>query len=291
MTLDSSWHNRATRNRSGIRWVVAHHQEAQALIQWFQMKVLIQSDPYTVYTDDSGTQYLILSGQGRLAAAAATAFLYAYTASDRSTAWINFGTAGHSHLPLGQLVLANRIVEQQTAKIWYPSLVFSTAIQSSGLICSSRIETTYTEEALYDMESAGFYNSATRFTSHELVHCLKIVSDNRESTASIVRAHDVLKELESMRPAIGAFVDQLLELSRQESVRLMPPREFQAFIQQWKFSVTQRHQLASLLRQWESMAIEQTAFSALSRSDLSGKAVLATLSQLLHQHAYHLPRP
>lgn len=286
MALGSQAHQKTGQPCTGLRWVVAHPREAKHIIQWFRLDIRLQSAPYSIYGDESGLHFLIVSGEGKVASAAATAFLYAFSGADKSTAWINIGTAGHQQAAIGTLMIANRVLDHESNQAWYPSRVFSSSIKSSGLICVSRMETSYPENAMYDLESAGFYGVASKFTTHELIHCMKVVSDNRSSEPSREAAQNAMDSLISQQDAVRCFIDDLINLSREESERLSVPLELGQFLQQWSFTVSQQHQLASLMRQWDALGGASSVFASLCEQSLTPKQVLRILKQQLFDEVY-----
>ena len=63
----------------------------------------------------------------------------------------------------------------------------------------------YRRRSAFDMEASGFYATALRFSPPQLVHCLKVISDNREQSGwgisgatvrHLIEGHlDLLEEL------------------------------------------------------------------------------------------------
>ncbi|MGH9462066.1 MAG: hypothetical protein ACRD1X_12660, partial [Vicinamibacteria bacterium] len=101
-----------------IRLVVALPAEAKPLVSHFNLKPAREARGFKIYQNDDIA--LIVSGVGKIAAAAATAYLQAWTGNRPNGAWINVGMAGHRDLLLGKGVLAYRITDRATGETWYP---------------------------------------------------------------------------------------------------------------------------------------------------------------------------
>ena len=89
--------------------------------------------------------------------------------------------------------MANKIIDQSTARSWYPPQLVSSVVNST-LITVDEPEEIYREGAAYDMEAAGFFPSATRCSSSELVQSIKVISDNPHQSIASVNAR-LIEEL------------------------------------------------------------------------------------------------
>jgi len=113
-----------------------------------------------------------------------------------------------------------------------------------------QVESEYREEAAYDMEAAGFWPTATRFATAELVQSYKVVSDSPESSVSKLDAAAIeelvaarVDEIESLADALGELAN---DLPRDE----IDPAPF---LEHWRLTVTQERQLRRLLRRWNAL--------------------------------------
>ena len=83
-----------------IHFVVALPAEGKPLIDRYGLRRRTLRSDYPIYEGNDIT--LIVSGIGKVAAAAATACLHASTNDHRPGVWLNVGIAGHSQRPVGE---------------------------------------------------------------------------------------------------------------------------------------------------------------------------------------------
>ncbi len=222
-----------------IHFVVALRAEAGPVIERFRLRGEGQRAPYPLYQGEDVR--LVISGVGRVAAAGATAYL-ATRCPEPGAAWINLGTAAHRSFDLGEVVLADKIVEAASGRSWYPPLIGAGGLRSAGVCTVDRMETGLTDQRLYEMEAAGFYSTVVRWGRTELVRVLKVVSDRGEDAPQPFD-HDRVAGL------IGGaleLVEKQVEVLRDLAARLPDCREnedFNALGERWRFSVTQRRRL------------------------------------------------
>ena len=100
------------------------------------------------------------------------------------------------------------------------------------------------------MEASGFYSAAESYSTREMVHCMKIISDNSQSPAGKITAAMVDKLISRNLSSIKELVRKLQVLSMEEEERTSDPPFLQECLSRWHFTVTQTHQLKSLLRKW-----------------------------------------
>src|SRR4029077_10756350 len=103
-----------------LRFVVALQAEARPLVERFGM-VAVSESPFPVYRGEEG--WLIVSGHGKAASAAATAYLHLAAGGALGRAWLNVGLGGHGRRTLGDGVLAHKITDAASGASWYPELV------------------------------------------------------------------------------------------------------------------------------------------------------------------------
>jgi nucleoside phosphorylase len=162
-----------------LRFVVALQAEARPLIERFGMAVASEA-PYPVYRGGAG--WLIVSGQGKAASAAATAYLHLIAGGAPGRAWLNVGLGGHGRRALGEGVLAHKITDAAGGTSWYPQLVGDIPCPTVPVLTVERIEEDYAEPWVYESEAAGFFPAARRFSVAELIHVYKVISDNPDAT-------------------------------------------------------------------------------------------------------------
>jgi adenosylhomocysteine nucleosidase len=160
-----------------LNLIVALPAEARPLLSHFSLQQQQAPEPFRLYVGEN--MRLLLSGVGKNAAA--TAVEHLLTCFPETATWLNLGIAGHSHLPVGTPLLANRITDAETGKIWLPIFSFDPPCAISELITVDQPEDQYPEPCAYDMEASGFFQATRNHAPADRVHCLKIVSDTPDA--------------------------------------------------------------------------------------------------------------
>ena len=190
--------------------VVALQAEARPLIDQFGLKKV---DDITGFRCYRGTScHLVISGHGTIAAAAAVGWLAARTSPN--SGWLNIGMAGHTSLPLETLFVAVEVVDRVTEQRWYPPQVIKTGPIPSILTTVHIPETGYTGTGGFDMEASAFISCARRFTTSELVQCLKVVSDNPKSPVERKSAEWVSTLMSARSEEIMDYLSDFAELGQ-----------------------------------------------------------------------------
>ncbi len=235
-----------------IRLVVALQVEARPLIDRFRLSADSRARGFRVYRGVDCA--LVVSGVGQVAAASATAYLEAFLDEAADCPWVNVGVAGHANLPLGSAALAHKVAVEDGSQYWYPGLVVDWPGLTAELRTLSSPGRCYEGECLFDMEAAAFYPTACRFASSELVHCLKIVSDNAGAPAEQVTRERVVALVSGAIPEIETLLAGLRELAGRARVMHRPPAGFDEALRRWHFSASERHRLRRAMQRYETLA-------------------------------------
>ena len=245
--------------------------EAKPLIKHYRLNGRQAENGFRIYEDEQ--LRLIIAGIGKTAAAAACAYLQGLD-SHHKHAWLNLGIAGHRELAIGEAVMAHKITDTSTGMSWYPAMPFKTPCQTAALLSLDRPNTDYNCDNVYDMEAAGFYSTAIRFNSSELVQVLKIISDNHTNPAGQVSAAQVEQIITAQLTCIDKLIQQLVELTSQQQ----SAPDISQFQQRWHFSVSQQHQLQRLLQRW--LAHGENKIDPIELGECkNSKTVIQTLKQ------------
>ena len=258
-----------------IHIVVALPCEADPFVSRYRLTKTATATAFRLYQGDH--MRVIVSGIGKTAAAAATAYLHALTGSRADVPWLNIGIAGHAEQTLGTGLLAHKIIDHASGRCWYPPLVTESPCRSDTVLTVDRPARHYETDYLYDMEAAGFYGTACRLVSAELVQCYKVVSDNRQSPSENVNKTlargliaDRIGEIDTLIAALG-------ELAGQMSDSIADPKDYAGILARWRFSVYQQNQLRRLLQRWQALAPTRDIWDGGLRSLKTGEQVLAFL--------------
>ncbi|MBI4358803.1 MAG: hypothetical protein HY584_05840 [Candidatus Omnitrophica bacterium] len=251
-----------------IYFVVALPSEAKPLVNRYQLKLISSRTQFKVY--GARQVFLIVSGVGKIRVQEAVRFLYEHTGSIRNSVWLNVGIAGHSSYPVGTAVLAHKVADQITQESWYPPILFDVPCQTDSIVTVDRPETEYRDPFVYDMEASGFYKAAIQFSTVELVHCFKVISDNRRSSTKQVSKALTERLIQNRLGTLDSVVKKIEKIAeRLPSIQIDETR-LKQFLDHWHFTVTQQHQLRRLLARLEILepksAIWSSELGALSKS-------------------------
>ena len=145
--------------------VSAFYKEVSFLIKHYNLKK--ENAPFEVFKNDE--IIVIISGIGKINSAIATTYILTKYPIKFA---INFGLAGSSTKKIKEIFLINKINSNL-----YPDILYSHPFKESSIICADEVKTSG-EFELVDMESEGFFKSATKFLSLENIFIIKVVSDN-----------------------------------------------------------------------------------------------------------------
>ncbi len=258
--------------------------EAEPLIRYFRLSRLNPFDLFPIYQSEDKRFSLVVTGIGRLNAAAAVAWHHACLTTGKADIRLNVGVAGHDSYPVGEIYLAHKIVERQSDKVWYPQIIFKPTIGSAALMTLDSPSMAY-DEMLFDMEASGFYQMSLRLGHAELTHSLKIISDNTRQNTSTVSADRVKHLIAKRLGNINGVIEALTPLANEIAPSMLP--EYQHFIEKWHFTQSQRTRLHRLLRQWSLHLPEQKPMRFAS-SLKSGREVLHKLQNTLNETGFSL---
>ncbi len=252
--------------------------EAKPVIAYLNLKQDPKSKVFSVYRGDNIC--LTVTGLGKSAMAAGIAYTLASFLPDNSPVLLNFGIAGHAHLSIGSVFVAEKIQDADSGKRFYPQLVADLPCRGLPISSVSKVSEHYPEDCLSDMEASAFFEIAVRFTSAELIQCLKVISDNQENPSDSVNpklAQTLIKQnVETLQQLINALLSLRQQLDDQE------PQAFQQLVQTTHFSVSEQNRLKKLLIRWEALTDSQPL--ELQRSEFtSGKAFLKALEERIEQ--------
>lgn len=235
------------KNNFSIRWVIALKEEAKTIIDHYEMKLVKTKSLYRIFKNIEETHWLVISGIGRHNAAAATTYLYLISCASRSTAWINLGIAGSGKGNYGDLCLVDKI-STINLKSKYPAIIKNSGFLRMKLLTTDFPHTDYSSNELIDMEGMAFYDIASKITSHQLICIIKVISDGPENDIHKLNNNKIFNLINSNVNDIKKIITNYQQLSNSDWSRRQKPRLFDYVTTKSHFSVSQKHQLESLLR-------------------------------------------
>jgi hypothetical protein len=276
-----------------INIVTALACEANPIIQHYHLKKSAQAGGFPVYRNESIA--LIISGMGTFAAASAVGYLQALLAPAEEQipgnaafhAWLNVGIAGHKSLDIGTAVLAHSVSDAAAEQRYYPCFTFDLPCASAEVISVAQAETRYIDNAAYDMEAAGYCAAAARFSSFELIHCLKIISDNRLTSHEHINKHVGEELVGNQLLIMEDLLGELEKLQHSLPATHALSQDYRLLTQRFRFTVTQRNQLKRLLQRW-SVLMNTSLTDYLPLQDYqSAKQVLLGMESCLQSKVFH----
>lgn len=231
-----------------LHLVVALECEARPLAARHRLKLSKAEHPCRIYEGEGAR--LVVSGVGKAAAAGASGYLQGVV-RQRHGVWLNVGIAGHRDRPVGQGFLAHKVVDGASGRSWYPPLLFRPASATETVLTVDRPERRYREGAAYDMEAAGFLAAASRFTTAELVHVYKVVSDGLHHPVDELSARKVERLVEGALDDIDSVLLELAGLAAELEGLGASPAGLDEFLERWHFTVSERRRLRRVLQRLE----------------------------------------
>ncbi len=248
--------------------------EAKTLIKLFSLKKDSSVHPFNIYRN--AEIVLSVTGIGKVAMAAAVAYSQALFAKASLPILLNLGIAGHKTLNVGELIVACKVVDVESGRVFYPQLIGRDWPRSETVRTTTLANTNYSADGLNDMEASAFYEIAVKFSSCELIHCLKLVSDNENSAVENITPKLVQQWMGGHESFFTEIVSHLQAI--RSSVMPTDLEEYEDILQNWHFSVTGQLKLQSLLRRWTVLTGEGW-MQQQSAEFASGKQLLRRLEQ------------
>ena len=266
-------------------WVIALHCEAKPVIDFYRLKKTPDHHGFDLYQNEN--MQCVITGIGKINAAAATAWIAALNQHQASLAWINLGTAGGAEYEPGRIFWVSKISQQNASKHLFPVPTFTSGFSTSACISLDEPSTDYHDTQIYDMEASAFFAIATRFSSAEQVHCLKVISDNKQLKTGQNRT--AISNLISPHMSdIDVFVTKLQALNQQLSQLEIDPADWRDILGLSHFSQTQQARLKTALRFLLNRSYDSRSLRAEITGLSSSKDILQTLDRLCFEQSRNL---
>ncbi len=257
--------------------------EAKPLIQQWRLKKSPDKHPFTLFADE--VRVVVITGIGGVAMAGAVAYALALFPKRQQPLLLNLGIAGHSCYSLGSLFLADKIINIDNGKKFFPQLPFAVDCETATIATMARPQIGYPEDCLYDMEAAAFYEIAGKFSSSELVHCLKIVSDNAQSPLGNITEPVVDEWVTQQLGKINAVISELIGLRRRLPV--IDDELCEQLLAKFSFTAASTVILKKLLQNWQ-IKTANSKLNWLEADAKNAKELLAWLEGQLEKTQFYL---
>lgn len=262
---------------------VALNCEARPLIRNWRLKKHTRKHPFAIYTGDE--RAVVVTGIGKVAMAGAVGYTLSMFSDAQQPLLLNLGIAGHRKHNLGALYLADKIVDKDAGKKFYPQFPFPLACETGTVATLANPVTDYVEDFLYEMEAAAFYEMAVKFSSSELIHCLKIVSDNATSSLDDISENLVDEWICLYLDKIDSVIQQLL--NARHALPDLNDEVYEQLIAQFHFTASSAVKLKNLLQRWQLVAANPE-MDWLAGDVGNGKELIARLEKQLEKKDYYL---
>lgn len=235
-----------------IHFVIATYPEAMPIIKYYKLKQMKHVTPFSIFVNKYKDISLIISGIGKVASSSAVSFMYCIFEYKKNNIWINIGIAGYGKGKIGEVFLINKITDNLTKKNFYPSIVFECRIPT--IACQTyEIPNFNYSSKLHDMELTGFFETATKFSSNELIHSLKLVSDNESNHIDKKNkefiSNLIFKKIETIDKIIRKL-KELSHLSNTDNLSSKVGNDYNYFTKLINFSEFQKIELKKYLHKW-----------------------------------------
>jgi len=244
--------------------------EAKPIIEHFQMKQICQQ-PFKIW--QSETSALVVSGLGKRAMSEAVAYCSGFF--EHLEAFINIGVAGHKEEEIGKGFLAHQVLDANTNARYYPIILFPSPVPTTSLITVDRLEQTFPTSSLYEMEASAFFATASRFTTFELIHSFKIVSDNLQKPFSL-NQHAISSFIKAHCLSIERIVHELFSLLKQLPLSLN--EDLKSLFSSLHFTHSERFSCKRLVERYVALCSSEIPWSEL-KSCRSVKEILFFLEK------------
>ncbi len=156
--------------------------EAKALTRQLGLKRVKEYRQFPIYEGDG--YILVVSGIGKTACAAATAFMLTRFGAGPSDLLVNIGLCASTsdRLDRGKTVIANKVIDHDSGRHFFPDMIWKHPFQEVGLeTFSTCIEDggrgiTILGECV-DMEASGAFEAASFFLAPHQISIIKIIYD------------------------------------------------------------------------------------------------------------------
>lgn len=266
-------------------WVAALHCEAKPVIDYYRLRKSPPGQAFDVYRGDG--MACIVSGTGKLASAAACAWIAAASADQPVLAWINLGTAGAAEHEIGSAFRLIKIVDEDSGKPYYPVTVATANLAGSECLTLGRPGIDYREDCLFDMEASGFMHAALYFSSAELVQAVKVVSDNRREQCGRDRQR-ISGLIHRHIERIAGEADALAALARAQADLEAPAESWRQLLALAHFSETQKSRLRVLWRYLNNRDFDSGELVRSLETKSTAGSIIGALEQLCYRDSGNL---
>ena len=229
-----------------IHIIIATISEAKPFITFYKLKKKNRIKEFDIYENPRKNLSLTITGIGKLSTAIAMAYTFVEYEKKRNQIWLNFGLAGTKNLKIGELAVVNKVEDESSKFKFYPYFFRDFKLNRIQCITYEKPNFVY-NKSLSDMEASGFFFSANKFTSKELIFCLKIISDNSKEKLDFNNREEVFNLIYKKITQIDKFIKQILEIEIEDFFNFKLEKQIKKITSRYKFSFSQEIKLKKIL--------------------------------------------
>ena len=261
-----------------MNFIVALHPEARPIIERYGLEKRLSSIPFSFFENEK--HRLIISGIGRINAAAATGYLLSQI-DESPQSIINLGIAGHGNLNIGTPFIANRVIYPEEKVVHYPTPILDQDIERSALQTCNTPEKAYPQPIGYDMEAHTICSVAYKAVSRELVQIIKIVSDNPSNNLDTFDPKTATDLISIHLPLIDEIIESMDGIIQSISLDPILLKLVTKIQSSHHFTFTQSHQLRKVIQQAHALGLKNSKITNLVSSCANAKDLIAALKKKL----------
>lgn len=232
-----------------IHLLSATFTEAKPLIDIFKLKLKQNSSKLPIYVSERIT--LTVTGIGKINSAIGVAVTFYEFNKCYNHIWLNFGLAGHKLFRIGDIYLVNKISDISSNKVFYPH-INEFEVKSHNCVTYDKQNNDY-DNNLCEMESSGFFQSASKYSSKELIQIMKVISDNEIESINFFDKEKVYNLIINHKFLIINFCNFLLRIKDDFFLNhQFIDKQYTTLFKEVKFTFTETQQIKSLLLLYHS---------------------------------------
>ena len=268
-----------------INFVVATHTESLPIIKFYNLKQIKSDHMFQVFRNVYSNIFLIITGIGKIRSASATMYLYGVHTKLKNQIWINIGICGHKNYSLGNGYLVNKITDKSSNQNFYPIQAFSHNFFTSSCITCDKPNINYCK-SLYDMESSGFFCTALKFSTSELIHLFKIISDNETNKINIKEKPYISGLIKDNLNLIDTLVKKLKMINKINYRKTKCQndeieKQYFYFCKNFDFNKNEQCELKNVLEDWNYLENFESPIKYLKIKKISKEEILKRLRNKL----------
>ncbi len=129
----------------------------------------------------------------------------------KNNIWVNFGIAGHIAHNIGKIFLINKIIDRETNTNYFPHIIKNCNLNQNSCMTYSKQNFIYTND-LSDMEASGFFMSAEKYSTKEMISSIKIISDNKKERIDFSDKKKVYEIIKPKVKQISLYKEDILKI-------------------------------------------------------------------------------